>query len=328
MASKKKKSDGAGAADVTVPSELEFFSGDLAKANKFFRDSFQWDVQEIPDFKMGFAKWGTPLTGMVRVKDDQLNEVFQTATLYFTVPDFDKEVKRLTKLGAKVFSEKKEVPNMGSWGYIQAPGDLILGLWSNDPSYKPQPKPNEKKPGSDLTVNFFEFVTSEADDAIAFFKKAFGWTFNATPFGDEKYWYCRGDEKSFSVGLRLPEKQEKGSNILPFVNVSSLDDTTKATLKNGAKKFFPKPRPYGEFGTAGYVTTPGNVVLGLWESNPAHHHGGGEKDGNGEKEEEEEEEEDASEEEKPAAKKGVKRGRGAAAAAKPAKKPAKKSRKD
>jgi len=322
MASKAKKSHGGNGADVTVPSEVEFFSSDLAKANKFFRDSFGWDVQDMPEWKMGFAKWGTPLTGMVRVKDDKLNEIFQTATLYFTVPDFDKEVKRLTKFGAKTFTEKNVIPNMGSWGYIQVPGDLILGLWSNDPSYTPKPKPNDKKPGEEPTVNFFEFVTSEPEEAQAFLKKAFGWGFDPTPFGDEKYWYFPGDHKTFSVGLRLPEKQEKGSNILPFVNVSSLDDTTKTTLKNGAKKFFPKPRPYGEFGTAGYVNTPGSVVLGLWESNPGHH-GGKEGDGEGEGEKEE-----SSVAEKPAKKQGVKRGRGAAAAAKTAKKPAKRSRKD
>jgi len=301
---------------VVAPTEIELFSSDLAKADAFLGSAFGWEISEMPEWKMATAKWGTPLTAMVRVKDDQLNAIKQTATFYVTVPDWDKEQKRLEKLGASVFKAKVTIPGMGSWGYLESPGNIIFGLWQNDPKHVPAAKPNTKKVGEDTTVSFFELVSDEAEKTAEFFTKAFKWNFNYTPFGEEKYWYSQGDHKSFSVGLRLPEKSEKGSNFIPFVNVSSIDETTKKVLKLGAKKFA-KPRSYGPFGSGSYLTIPGSVTLGLYEDSHSHAHGDG-HNGEGEK---------PVVEEKTAAKQGAKRGRSASATAKTAKKPAKKARK-
>jgi predicted enzyme related to lactoylglutathione lyase len=327
----KKKA--APSASVIAPSELELFTKDLSGSSGFLRDAFTWEVNELPEWKMAFAKFGVPLTAMVRTKDDVLApaSVTQTSTFYVTVPDFDKEQARLVKLGAKVFKAKTSVENMGSWGYLRVPGNFIVGLWQNDPKHVPQPKPDNKKPGEDGTVSFLELVSSAPEEATAFFLKAFSWDFNYTPFGEEKYWYFQGDRKTFSVGLRLPQKPEKGSNLIPYVNVSSLDDATSNALKHGAKKLFPKPRPYGEFGTGGVVTIPGGVSVGFWEDTHGHAHHDGE---DGEKE---------VKEEKAPAKKGkaapkksaaspkapaAKRARAESAGRKNPARPAKKARKD
>jgi len=265
MASKKKA---AKAQEVQAVSELEFWSGDLIKSDLFANQAFKWNVQEMLEAGMSMVQWGKPISGMVRRKDDVLAKVNQTATGYFTVKDYDAEVTRLEILGAEVFKNKTVIPGMGTWGYVKAPGGIIFGLWQSDPKHVPQPK---KEIDNANTVTFLEIITDDAEDAIAYLEKAHGWKFNYSPFGDLKYWYCRGDEKTFSVGLRLPQKPEKGPNFIPYVNVDKISSALNLVTQGGGKKLTKGERSFGPFGTGYIFTDPGSVVLGLYEDSHEHH---------------------------------------------------------
>jgi len=87
-----------------------------------------------------------------------------------------------------------------------------------------------------------------------------------------------GDHEVFSVGMRGAKKNEKGPNLLPFINVSSLSDSLAATLKAGAKKLTPKLLNYEPHGHGAIVIAPGGVQLGLWEDASKGEHAAEEKE--------------------------------------------------
>jgi len=300
--------------NIHVPSELELWTTSLNTTDAYLTGSVKWEVNEMANFNMAMVKWGHKMTGMVRVKDKELEGLDQTATLYLTVDDVRKEVARLKKLGATEFKKPVDIPNMGSWGYVKIPGDVVIGLWQNAPEYVPQPKNVTNGPHAAGTVTFFELVTDEPEAAAKFLQKAWHWDFNEYDFNAQKYWYCMGNHESFSAGIRGALKNEKSPNLLPFLNVETIDGAQPALLKSGAKKITPKPLKYEPHGQISILTIPGGVQLGLWENS--------QKQGQAPEKEEHKEVKTA--------KRGVKRARPASASAKGKKKaaaPKKKARK-
>jgi len=262
-----------------APSEVEFVSSNIPDTDAFFESAFGWTVKFVPEWKMATVNWGLKMTGMVREEADHDKGRDQRTIFYMTVPDIDKEYKRLKKLGADTFKEPTRIPGMGAWGYVKVPGDLLLGLWSNDPAYTPPERKETKEPGGHGTASFFEIVSPDLDGTRNFFNKAYNWEFGGPyTFIGETYWYCQGD-KSFSVGFRGPRKGEKGANCLAYFNADSLANGTKASVSNGAKKVG-GVLDYSPHGDAQMINVPGKIPFGLWtDKEMAGAHGGADEKG-------------------------------------------------
>jgi predicted 3-demethylubiquinone-9 3-methyltransferase (glyoxalase superfamily)/predicted enzyme related to lactoylglutathione lyase len=117
-------------------------------------------------------------------------------------------------------------------------------------------------------MNFFELITPTPDATVMFLKKAWGWEFDKSEkFHGMDYWYCMGDGgKSFSCGLRGFKLGETMSNCLAHVNITSkLYMSMETALMNGAIPLGPKV-DYSPHGCCQYITIPGNLTIGLWES--------------------------------------------------------------
>jgi len=215
------------------------------------------------DWKMSTATWGLNLQAMIRNENDGDKGRNQRTILYMTVPDMTKEIKRLEKLGAEVFKEPQGVPGMGQWAYVKIPGDIVFGLWSNDPSYTPPPRAISKKPGDDSTPTFFEIVNSNAKEVSPFLKKAFGWNFDEMTFHGADYWYASDEGHTFSVGMRHPKKGEKDGELVAYVNVDDFVGAIAKVSKSGSKKVG-KVQDYAPHGECQLVVAPGNLPIGLW----------------------------------------------------------------
>jgi predicted enzyme related to lactoylglutathione lyase len=218
------------------------------------------------DWKMSSVTWGMELQAMVRNEAEADKGRNQRTNLYMTVPDMTKEIKRLEKLGAEIFKGPEAVPGMGQWAYVKVPGDVVLGLWVNDPGFKPPARAVTKKPGDHGTPTFFEFVNSDAKEVAQFFKKAYGWDFQEMPFHGAPYWYTSDPvTKAFSAGIRHPKKGEKDRDLITFVNVDDFEGQTAKMTKSGSKKVG-KVVNYDPHGEYQLLTVPGNHTLGLWGS--------------------------------------------------------------
>jgi len=284
--SKAKKSAG-----VQVPSEVEFVSNDWEKTTDYLGKALGWETSKMPDWKMGTAKWGLKTQAMIRAENEVDKGRSQRTIFYFTVPDIKAEYKRLAKLGASTLKEPNVVPGMGAWGYLNIPGDVILGLWQNDPAYTPPERQDTKKPGEDGTATFYEFIASDTAGLSSFLTKAYGWQWHESDFHSQKYWYFSDPSaRTFSCGLRAPKKGEKDGQLVTFVNSSDSAKSTASAVKAGGKKVgtIVNYDPHGEYQL---VNAPGNLSFGIWgqtEASRAHH---GQQSGaqNGEKEDDEEE---------------------------------------
>jgi len=248
-----------------APSEVEFVVADAKSGGEYLQEAFGWNVTHMADWKMSTATWGLNLQAMIRNENEGDKGRNQRSILYFTVPDMTKEIKRLEKMGCEVFKEPQAVPGMGQWGYMKVPGDVVIGLWSEDPAYKAPPRAITKKPGDHATPTFYEFVTSDAKEAANFFKKAYGWNYDESNFHGAPYWYASDTEnRAFSAGFRHPKKGEK-DGLIAYVNVDDLNGQIAKMSKSGSKKVG-KVQDYSPHGECQVIVAPGNLPLGLWGS--------------------------------------------------------------
>jgi predicted enzyme related to lactoylglutathione lyase len=301
------------------PSEIQFTTSSLTDTSTFIRGALpSWKVEEFPDFRMATVNWGLEMTGMTMGEEEHDKGRTQRTTFYFTVPNIDKEIKRLQKLGAEIHMAPVAIPEMGSYGYVKGPGDVVLGLWQN--AAPPKAKVATKEPKDEATVTYFEVVSSEPKEAAAFLTKALNWKFEFYPMNGADFWYWGEDGQKFSVGLRGLEKGEKGSDVIAHINETVAKGLPDA-VKNNAKKVG-GVRKYGNFGQSQFFKAPGGFTMGIWENFPHDKEGG-----HGDDMEVEEKKSETKTKKAPAAKKGKaaapkakaapKRGRAAAAATKP-----------
>jgi predicted enzyme related to lactoylglutathione lyase len=194
--------------------------------------------------------------------------------LYVTVPSIDDEIKRLVALKAKVVVGATEVPDMGQWALLTIPGGVTFGLWEEKDTTRAKP-PTTREPHSENTVSFLEITSSDPPKTNDFLSKAFGWKFEHWAEGGD-YWYCRGDSKTFSVGLRPKHQHVNANEVIAFVNVKDLDAALKKVTGKGRAKKVSDKLQMGPYGYYAYIEAPGAFKIGIWENLP---HEEGKKEG-------------------------------------------------
>lgn len=101
---------------VTPVTEIMFCSTDVHGLAAFLAKAFEATHMTFPGFEdMPMINFGTKMSAMAMAKGEEL----QSSVPYVTVASIKGEITRLKKLGAKVSSPPKEVPNMGTWAHIQ-----------------------------------------------------------------------------------------------------------------------------------------------------------------------------------------------------------------
>jgi len=229
-------------------------------------DTFNWKIELMEGGIMGMGTFGFKTNVMVAKESDSFKDRAQRTVPYLTVPSIAKEIERVQKLGAAVHKEPQKIPGMGEWAYIKVPGDVVVGLWSNAPEWKPPPRVETKGKYDEFTMNFFEIATATPKETSEFLKQAYNWDLGfSEDYHGQNYWYWHGDGSSFSLGVRGLKKGETGTVFHGHVNLlQSYSDVLAKSKKNGAKTVGGKV-DHAPHGHAQYIAMPGNTLIGLWE---------------------------------------------------------------
>ena len=111
-------------------------------------------------------------------------------------------------------------------------------------------------------VSYLRIPARDVAQSAEFYRAVFGWRLRGRP-----------DAPSFSDGTGhvighwrtdLPAAGEAG--VLPYVYVTSLDDTLRAAAEHGAELVTP-PYPEGSLSVA-TIRDPAGNVIGVWQDGP------------------------------------------------------------
>jgi predicted enzyme related to lactoylglutathione lyase len=111
-------------------------------------------------------------------------------------------------------------------------------------------------------VSYLRIPARGLAQSAEFYRATFGWRLRGTP-----------DAPSFSDGTGhvighwdtdLPAAGEAG--VLPYIYVTSLDDTIRAAAEHGAEPVTP-PYPEGNLWVA-TIRDPAGNIIGIWQAGP------------------------------------------------------------
>jgi predicted enzyme related to lactoylglutathione lyase len=106
-------------------SHVELISKDTAKSVRFYETVFGWKFDDVGQGYMFVSPPAMP-TGAVRTP--QKGESVGSLS-YIEVRDVTKTLKEAEVAGARIVVPKTEIPNMGHYAVIIAPGDVPQGIF-------------------------------------------------------------------------------------------------------------------------------------------------------------------------------------------------------
>jgi len=223
---------------VQMISELEFFTPDVKGLVAFLEKGFGATSSFWED--VGFMKFSSKLTAMVHTP--RKPTLKQRTAAYFTVKNVKAEIDRLVALGAKLYLDPVEIKGMGSYAYVEVPGDLIFGLWEYAGAEPAATEP-AKKPTDEGTLTYVQINTPQAKAAADFFEKAWGWKFSGNL--EKEMGFCKLSEW-ISLGIMgVPAGQQ--ANLIPTINTANMEAKMKELTALGATAGHKGDTPEGTY---------------------------------------------------------------------------------
>ena len=104
-------------------------TSDRVKSGKFYEQLFGWKITH--DDKMNYTLW-EPTTGPGG-GFTMLDETTKVGNILIHVAsdDIEADLKKVEKLGGKVFRHKSEIPGIGWWGVFTDPTENMIALYTD-----------------------------------------------------------------------------------------------------------------------------------------------------------------------------------------------------
>jgi predicted enzyme related to lactoylglutathione lyase len=106
---------------------IELQTQDLEKSKKFYTGMFDWKLEEFPGMDYTIIEVGEGTGGGMMKKPDPA--IPDNWLPYIMVDDIAASTKKAQALGATIYKDVTEVPDMGWFSVITDPTGATLGLW-------------------------------------------------------------------------------------------------------------------------------------------------------------------------------------------------------
>ena len=117
---------------------FEIPADDVKRAQKFYKDTFDWHINEIPD--MNYT-----IVSTVEIDENQMPKErgaingglmqrqapINSPVITINVADIDKALKKVVEHGGHVAKDKFQVSDIGHSAYVKDTKGNIIGLWQN-----------------------------------------------------------------------------------------------------------------------------------------------------------------------------------------------------
>lgn len=107
---------------------IEFAASDLAAAGTFYRDVFDWKIEQMPEMNYATFETGNNVGGGFNpVADDY---PAGTVIVYISTGDIDASLAKIEASGGKTVTPKTEIPGMGWFALFNDPTGNLVGLFT------------------------------------------------------------------------------------------------------------------------------------------------------------------------------------------------------
>jgi predicted enzyme related to lactoylglutathione lyase len=210
----------------------ELMTTDPAAAIAFYRDIVGWNVEPFgDDYAMWMGDQG-PVGGVTTLPERARAMGAPPHWLSnVTVDDLDASVAKARELGATVYVEPQEVPDVGRFAVIADPQGAAIALFT----------PAREMPDHDQSgmgeFCWSELMTTDQDGALAFYSALFGWDkvdeFDMGPMG--VYLLFGRGTKQLGGMMNHPADHQGPPAWLYYTHVPDLDASIARAQARGAQ---------------------------------------------------------------------------------------------
>jgi predicted enzyme related to lactoylglutathione lyase len=176
------------------PCWIQLSSDDVDTAISFYGELFGWSAgepsEEFQGYRM-FFRGDQPIAGLVPTADGAA----PTWTVFLATDDLAATVERATAAGGAVLVEPMSVADLGSFAELTDPAGAAVSAWQAETFTGFATRAEHNAPG------WFETLSTRYDDAVAFYRDAFGWDTHVMSDSPEFRYTTLGQNENARAGI-------------------------------------------------------------------------------------------------------------------------------
>jgi predicted enzyme related to lactoylglutathione lyase len=227
------------------PCWVQLSTDDVDTAISFYGELFGWSAgeasEEFGGYRM-FLRGQEPIAGLVPTADG----VASTWSVFLQTPDLARTLERGTASGGRVVIEPMQIADLGSMAELVDPAGAAVGAWQADGF------PGFVTRAEDGAPAWFETLTTSYDDAVAFYRDAFGWDTHVMSDTPEFRYTTLGLNENARAGVMDASGFLSGepARWQFYVQVADTDETVaRAVATGGEVVVAAEDTPYGRIAT-------------------------------------------------------------------------------
>lgn len=242
------------------PCWIQLSTDDVDTAISFYGDLFGWSAGEPSAEHQGyrmFFRGEDAIAGLVPTPDGG----HPTWTVFLATPDLARTVVRATEAGGAVLIEPTPVADLGSFAELTDPGGAAVGAWQADTFSGFAVRNDASAPG------WFETLTTRYDEAVEFYRSAFGWETHVMSDSPEFRYTTLGLDENARAGVMDASAflGDEPSRWQFYLQIPDTDETVAKAASIGGTVVQPaEDTPYGRVAT---LTDPAGVRFCVMAAN-------------------------------------------------------------
>jgi uncharacterized protein len=235
---------------------FEYVTKDIAKAQGFFGELFNWGVKKVPMPDGEYA--------MISVGDRTIGGYLPTPAgappeanwlTHLQVSDARATSKQIESLGGKTLKPAFQVGDFGTMAIAADPNGGMFALW--------QPAKAEAQAApTDNTFCWNELASSNPEKSVAFYTAISGLTSEGKDMGPMGTYHVLSGDGQPRAGIMKQMMPEQPHAWLPYVQVANPDAITEKAKKLGATIVVP-PTDIPGVGRFAVLVDPQGCAVGI-----------------------------------------------------------------
>jgi predicted enzyme related to lactoylglutathione lyase len=233
---------------------FEHVSNDVSAARAYYGEVFGWGSEGVP---MGGATYY-----MIQIGADGIGGFRAAAPgvpnhwiSYLSVADVDGAAKAAAAAGANMLMPPTDFPSVGRGAALADPTGAAFSIWKGAQGDRPDAA---KVPVGDWYWN--ECMTTDAEKALAFYERAFGFTHETMNVGQGPYYVLKKDGVARGGVMKSPDPAAP-PGWLPYVCVADCDATARRAQALGGRVLV-QPTDIPEVGRFTVIADPQGATIG------------------------------------------------------------------
>jgi predicted enzyme related to lactoylglutathione lyase len=229
---------------------FEFATADPEALAKFYSDLFGWNTQNFSaDYVLVDTASGGGINGGIMKAADNFE------TIYIEVPDLQKALDKIEKLGGKTVVPPTEQP-MVTFAHFSDPAGNKVGLIQSREGEAPGPSKGKNPP-----VDWFELLGKDGKGLAKFYKDAFGWELEDTGAEGFDYFMMQKPKEGSPGAVGSPP--DGNSAVRFYAGTEDVENVLKKAESLGAKTVM-EPSQVAENTTVAIFVDPQGHTFGLY----------------------------------------------------------------